>query len=399
LQIGRCLMGLERYPEAIRAFDACIAIRSDEPWGYASRSLAYALAGNPQTALRELDRLIEKSSEFQPVLHLNRGFVHLLIRDSARALVDFDKIMQRPEEQRLSGAAYYRSQIRQRDGDSAAAMEDLDWIIGTDPLFTRAYVDRARLLFAAGQDSAALTDLETYLSLMNSNLDMHSWMACYQLGRQLLNVQEMTPPSQRERRSRLESLARERFEEAIRRGGNVEGLFQELGRLEFLADNHQSALKVYDQGIDRCPQSARLRLARAWLFVESNEAEAARELTATLQLEPRNPEAWAALGYVQARGQANVDAENSALEALLLSAQDYSALFNIAGIHGELGESDADRKDQHHRHAITLLQRALDMWKTDGSPSDRSIPDLMEREKTRAFRSLQFHPDYRRLLH
>jgi hypothetical protein len=74
------------------------------------------------------------------------------------------------------------------------------------------------------------------------------------------------------------------------------------------------------------------------------------------------------------------------------------ALFNIAGIHGELGESDADRKDQHNRHAITLLQRALDMWKTVGSPSDRSIPNPMEREKTRAFRSLQFHPDYRRLL-
>ncbi|NJN48839.1 MAG: protein kinase, partial [Alkalinema sp. RL_2_19] len=397
LQLGRCLMALGKYSEAIQTFGGCIAIRADQPWAYTSRGLAYALAGDRDRAVEELNRQIELSAAFQPVLHLNRGFLHLLRHDDEKALADFNRIMEADDQLRLSGAAYYRCQIRERYGDDRGALADLNWLIDTDPAFARAYVARARLLFKLGRTETAMDDLETYLSRTTSDFDAHSWVAHYGRGQLLLEIRESISLDNLALQATLESKALREFQQAVDFGGDVAELFQQLGRIHYLRGDPQAALASYEQGLVHSPQSASLHLSRGWLYAESDQPAAVNAFQAALQQDAQNPEALAALGYLQAKTKAIDSAERLAMESLLLGTKNYLELFNIACIHGELGESDPQNKERHHRDAMAVIRRALVLWKDDGAPTERSIPKLVDRERTSTFRSLQLNPEFGQL--
>ena len=100
-------------------------------------------------------------------------------------------------------------------------------------------------------------------------------------------------------------------------------------------------------------------LSRGWL--QKDGAAAVRDFEAAIKFDPDNYEALAALGHSLAKSGSHAKAEKFAIEALLRGAHDYTGLFTIACIYGELGETDPENKDKHHRNAIALLRRTITM--------------------------------------
>jgi tetratricopeptide (TPR) repeat protein len=113
----------------------------------------------------------------------NRGLLHHLMGERARALADFDQaLLLRP---RYPEALGNRAAARQAGGDLDGAIADYDRAIGIRPGWGEDYLGRAAVLGALGDPDAAIADYGEALRL----LPHHATAGVYHLRAGLLAIQ------------------------------------------------------------------------------------------------------------------------------------------------------------------------------------------------------------------
>jgi Flp pilus assembly protein TadD len=295
-------------------------------------------------------------------------------------------------------AAYYRGQLSLDQERYREAIADFDRVEKEKKGFRALYLLRARAHLAQKEETAGIADLNRYLELTGAGLfDPEAAEAFAKRGRLLRLLVPRLPKAARP--GALQLAVRE-----LQKADTLElrsaALFDDLGAvLEQLPRRKKEALGAYSRGLELEPKNVKLLTKRGWLYVDPrlppqyDEAEA--DFKEALGVEPKNAEAHAGLGYVRACRKARDEAHWEADLALLYGAGDYLTLHNIACIYGELSRSDDGRVSEHQDLALTVLQRATELWSRD-----RAGPNEIELIKDEvAFpKPLRERPEFQKLL-
>lgn len=392
-QLGRSLLALGRLPEAIQALSGCIAVEPDAPWSYSTRGLAYALAGQREAALADLNRAISLAPDFAPA-RLNRGFVQAwLFDDDNAALADFAVLLDAPEDERLTEAAFYRGQLQFKRGRLQEAIADFGTIIAAQPSFQPAYWERARAKCQAGQVSEGIGDVERYLELGATSPQSNStanWR--FELGKSLrLLGQQLQGDASR----RVLSKAATELQESLSTGPPDAAKWEQYGAVRLLLGDTAAAVVAFSRGLEIAPNSVVLLNQRAWARMTLNELETARDdFARAIAIDPHNVEAYTGRGFVLAELGKTDEANADASLASLIGADNPLALHNLACIFGRL--STSERRQANEDLALAALNRALTLSKRAGQGTPDALALL--RAETSFPESLKERPEFRKLL-
>jgi tetratricopeptide (TPR) repeat protein len=397
-QLGRCYLAVGRGPEAVAALDACVALRPDVPWGYCARGLAQGLLGHFDEADDDLQKALALEPDFGPAL-LNRGVVFRLQKKYDQALDDFTAALQPHSNRRLIEAAYYRGQLHLERQDDAKALEDFNRVVTEKPRFRRVYLSRALVQFRNGRREEGLADLNTFLGLASpSKFDPNGAEAFAQRGRLLREfvTDGGLPPD-----VGLEAAAAQ-LNQAVHQRGCSPVAFDELGLVLELQGKPQEALKAYGRALEAAPDAlkAKVLLKRGWIYAQSPQrpdyGQAQEAFDRAARLAPGTAEAHTGLGYLRACNKEYAEAQQETDKALLYGSGDYFVLHNAACIYAVLARGDKERAEQYQDMAITLLGRAVELWRQGGTgPSE-----IEQIKKEPAFKddSLKHRPGFKKVL-
>jgi tetratricopeptide (TPR) repeat protein len=398
-QLGRCYLAVGRGPEAVAALDACVALRPDVPWGYCARGLAQGLQGHFAEAEDDLQKALTLEPDFGPAL-LNRGVVFRLQKKYDQALDDFAAALRSPLNRRgrLIEAAYYRGQLYLERQDDAKALADFNSVVAERPGFPPVYLSRALVHLRNRRRDEGLTDLTTFLTLAGpSGFNPDGAGALAQRGRLL---REFVTDGSLPRAVGLEAAAAQ-LNQAVQQRGCPVAAFDELGLVRELQGNPQEALKTYDKALPAAPAALKVKvlLKRGWIYAQAlqppDAAGAQKAFAEAASLAPSNAEAHTGLGYLRARNNKCAEAQQETDKALLYGSGDYFVLHNVACIYAVLAHEDKERAAEHQDMAITLLRRAVELWRQGGTGPD----EIKLIEKEPAFdASLRDRPEFRELL-
>jgi len=370
-QLGRSLLALGRLPEAIEVLSACIAVRPEAPWSYSSRGMAYALANQREEALADLNRAMALAPEFAPA-KLNRGFVNAwLFDDHEAALADFAALMNAPDDKRLIEAAFYRGQIQLKRGRLQEAIADFDTVISAQPKFRPAYWERARAKCQLGQITEGTSDVERYLEIGSANRQLDAaaeWR--YQFG---TSLRQLGQQLQGDASLRVLSKAATELKASLSSGVPNQEEWEQYGAVQELLNETPAAIAAYSQGLEIAPNETGLLNLRGWAYVKQNKLESAQEdFTKSIEIDPRNAEAYTGRGFVQAQLGQPSEANADAAYASLIGADNPLALHNLACIYGRL--SEIERRQANEDLALAALSRAISLSKRNQvTPDERSL--------------------------
>jgi tetratricopeptide (TPR) repeat protein/tRNA A-37 threonylcarbamoyl transferase component Bud32 len=406
LQLGRCYLARDQGPEALEALGTCIALRPEAPWGYSARGLALGLMRRYDEGEADLERALARDPKFHPA-RLHRGVLAWLQGKSEQALDDFAAVLNLPEDQRLTEAAYYRGKLRVQRREYAEALVDFDRVAKDDPSFRLVYLSRAQVHFLRGDDSRGLTDLTTFLDLGRTKpFDPKDPQLLARRGRLLTGLVPRWGLSPADTVAKLK-LAREELRAAQRLGERSAELFDDLGsvaellaRVEPRPGAWDEALAAYQQSLaTAAPDLAvKVHTKRGWIYAQSLDPpqydKARDDFAAALRLGPTHADAHAGLGFVRALQKALSEALHEAAEALCHGSDDYLLLHNVACVYAVLSQIDEGQAKPHQDLAMDLLRRAVALWRQGGT-------GLSEVEAIRwdpALRPLSRRPDFQKLV-
>ena len=378
-QLGRCYLALRRDAEAIEALGACLALRPDAPWGYSARGLALALMKRYPEAIRDLDRAA--ALDFRPA-RLNRGAVYWFQKKPDEALAEFEAVLQPPADRRLIEAAYYRGRVLLESGREDEALADFDSVIFESPSFRPAYLARAQLFVLRGDQIRGRSDFYHYLALARDpGFDAEGSESRRLWATFLRNSATKASEGGNKRLGRrLLDEARVELLKAADLGNRSSALFEDLGTVYEQLGKLPEAVVAYARAAALDPKAAQPLVMRGWIRVGLKQyAQAHDDFTEAIRRDPEHAEAHTGLGFVQACRNGPAEAQQEALQALLLRetthrANDYLVFHNTACIYAELARADSIRSAQYESQAIKLLQRAVALWKRRGSgPNELAI--------------------------
>jgi tetratricopeptide (TPR) repeat protein/tRNA A-37 threonylcarbamoyl transferase component Bud32 len=396
-QMGRCYMSLGRYPEAVEALGACVALRPDTPWGYSVRGSALALMKSYADAEFDLDLAVKKSSESLPS-RLSRGVVYWHQKKTDQAMADFDAVLQAPKEKRLIEAAFYRGQLYLQLGKVAEALADFDTVVAERPGFKPVYQYRAQILIAQGKNDKALEDLNADLALSEGQtFDRKSWQGHGKRGH-LLRFMFLDLPRDKRRlpeNRKILALAVSELNKAEQLGGDSPRVFDDLGVMLTLSGKPAEGLAAYGRGLDRSPDDVLLLIKRGWVYANAGKRDKAlADFAAAARAEPENAEAHTGAGYVRALEKSSPEAQREADLALLHGGEKYLILHNVACIYATLSLAGDDQSGAHKDAAIAVLRRAVKLWRQGGG----SINEIEQIKGESAFEPLKDHPGFQDII-
>jgi serine/threonine protein kinase/Tfp pilus assembly protein PilF len=398
-QLGRCYLSLGQGSEAIEALTTCVALRPEQPWGYSARGLARGLTRHFAQGEADLEKALTMDPDFRPAL-LNRGILAWLQTKEQRALDDFGKVLEPPEHQRLIEAAYYRGQLHLERGRRPEAMADFDRVVQENPGFRPVYLSRAQVHFLQGDDIRGLADLTKFLDLARPKpLDPKSAEVLALRGRLLRHLVPKWGLAPTEERAKLQ-LAQTELSKAIQLGGRGADLFDDLGSVLELQGEPEKAIPIYEQAMKTAAPRLKVKvlLQRGWVYAQSlnppRPDKARDDFTEVLRLDPGNAYAHTGLGYLWACRQRPAEAQREAAQAMLHGAGDIPILHNVACIYAELSRIDKGQANQHADMAMTLIHRAVELWRRGGAGQDEMA--LIRAEPS--FKPLRTREDFRKLL-
>jgi tetratricopeptide (TPR) repeat protein len=179
---GNQFYRLERFTEALLAFDQAIALQPDFHQAWYGKAQVLSTQGDYENALESFNQVLQLQPNF-PTLWRDRALVYVLIGQSEAAVADFDRaVLQTPEDY---VAWYLRGNLFRRLGWLEAALGSYDRAIQISPEFAEAYVDRGRTLAESQQPEAALRSLNQAIEL-----DPQLATAWYWRARVLLDSQQ-----------------------------------------------------------------------------------------------------------------------------------------------------------------------------------------------------------------
>ena len=405
-QMGRCYVSLGKYSEGVETFGACVALRPDSPWSYSTRGLALAMLERFDEAIADLDRATEIDDEFLPA-KLNRGVAHWLAGDRESAEKEFTSLLDRPEDSPVAEASYYRAVLRWEDGDHVAALTDLETVLSVRPDFAAAMLLQSRICFLTGDLELGTGRLNSWLAsnaargvaaVTDQSFDSAAWHVCFERARFLRRLLSSAIPTGIElNRKGLLTQALSELQEAIRLGGDSAELYSETGSVLELLGAADDAFVAYSKSLDVKPDDDALLVKRGWLQVLRlrNGDGAIDDFEAALKVNPDNAEAHSAHGFLLALQNPSADAERAAVRAILHGAGDYLILHNVACIYAELAAASPDKAGSYEQSALDVLERGLALWRK-GNRSGPNAVQLARGESS--FRNLANREDFQALL-
>ncbi|MFI6296984.1 tetratricopeptide repeat protein [Nonomuraea sp. NPDC050790] len=132
----------------------------------ANRAQLLAGMGRTDEALRDYDAAIALDPAF-PDYYVDRGNLRFRLGRHAEALADYETAIDVGPP--LPEAYYNRAELRLAGGDQEGALADLSHVIVLDPAYLDAYINRAGLLAAAERDDEARADVAMGLMLAPGN--------------------------------------------------------------------------------------------------------------------------------------------------------------------------------------------------------------------------------------
>ncbi len=162
--LGYVLFRLERPAEALEPFNAAVAdmpaTAPEWPGIQADRGLALAAAGRVEDSLAAIDEALAVAPD-RALLHHSRGHVLFHAGRGAEAIPSLQRAIEldasRADSARLLGLA------REREGDTAGALEAFDTALKAKPGFNEAVHDATSLAIDRGEFSRALDLLKPWL--------------------------------------------------------------------------------------------------------------------------------------------------------------------------------------------------------------------------------------------
>ena len=389
-QLGRCFMSLGQLGQAVEALGACIALRPDAPWAYSARGLAQGLLRHFDQANADLNHALELNPQFRPAF-LNRGVVHRLENKPADAIADFAAALAPPDDRALAEAAYYRAQMYMNSGQFDKARQDVDFLIINRGNFAPGYVLRARLYLLRDEPAAALESLNTLLALGPRHAPPDSAEMLAQRGRMLRVLASELPNAAA--RGALELACRD-LEAALASASPTAAAYGDLGAAREAQGNADAAIRAYDRALALQPQDVGIRIDRAWDLQKLNRlSEARADFQEVVTHHDADAQAHAGLGFVQACQGNYDDARQEAAQAMMYGANDYLILHNVACIFAQIAQTSAAGRTNSQDAAITILRRAVDLWRA----SDAGPDELVLIRCERAFDALRARSEFRQL--
>jgi tetratricopeptide (TPR) repeat protein len=354
-QTARCYLALREEDRALEALAVCIGMRPDVPWAGSVRGLALALRGHFPKAEGELQRVLDDHPDFAPA-RLNLGAVYWLQKQYEPALKQFDAVWDLPPGKRLAEAAYYRGLVHLERGDRA--VDDFDRVLREKPEFRPAYLGRALVHIARGEEGPGLDDLTAYLRAGRPQFDPRAAAAHEERGRLLTRLVPRLP---RAAAPKVLAAAERELRKAEERGDRSAALFDSLGDLLSLKGELTEAIKAYLRGLETAPKDLRLLTKRGWAYVNSGPTQydaAQKDFAAAAAVPPKTAaerllvaDAHAGLGYLHAcKGETTAALEEVVRATLAVRTVEgdvvryvnhYRLRHNLACIYGELSRADA----------------------------------------------------------
>jgi tetratricopeptide (TPR) repeat protein/tRNA A-37 threonylcarbamoyl transferase component Bud32 len=394
-QLGRCLLALDRGPEAVETLSACIALQPTSPWAYTTRGLASTVSGRPEQTIDDLDRAVRLDPSFQPA-RLNRGIVHWLRGDGDTAIADFDVALAAPLKQRLVEAAYYRGQILLDRKQDREALADFSMVIAARSNFRPAYWFRAKAAFRLGNYQDGQSDLARFLALEETGSQSeHLGDALVAMGKAL---RKLGQDLDGEPRTQALTRAANQLQSAVTSGIRSAEAYQHLGAVRELLGSRPEAIASYSQGLLLESDNIPLRNLRGWAYSNERLFDSARaDFAEALRRSPDNSEAHTGMGFVLAQLGDNDVARQEASAALLSGAENQLILHNVACIYGRLSDADPARKTEHENLALAALNRAASLARRSPLGPDADEQTLIRTEEAFPI-SLRSRPEFQRLL-
>jgi tetratricopeptide (TPR) repeat protein len=292
-------------------------------------------------------------------------------------------------------AAFYRAQIYLQSDDTDRAMADLNAVLAAQPHFTPARLLRARVQLLRGNCSAALADLNAWLmDTRGLRLTDQNAAALEARGEIIRTVAGELPV---QAMAGALELARQDLSAAANLGDHSPRLLFTQGAVLELFGDIQGALSAYTQALQANPGDNTCQLSRAWAYQKAGDnPHATEDFRAVIHRDPANAEAHVGLAFVLAGTSEFTQARNEAAQALLTGDSDYLILHNAACVFAQLSESEADHKDENQSIAISMLRKALELWKVSGKGPDEI--KLIEEESSFS-PSLRGRTDFQQLVH
>jgi tetratricopeptide (TPR) repeat protein len=373
----------------VEALGTCIALRPDVPWGYTARGLVLALLHRFDEAHRDLDRAQALSPD-GIAARLNRSAVYLLQDKRPEAIAEIDALLARPQPPRE--ALFHRAQLYLIQEQPAPMLKCLDDLLHQQPDFAPAHLLRAKGHFILGQSAEALRDLDNFLNCTGRSTTEPA--ATSGLRGHLIRfiAAELATKDQR---AAIETGISE-LTTAIGKNGRSSSLYADLGALLELQAHGADAIVAYGRAIELAPDDAHIRISRGWARNNLNQLDDARaDFEEALRLSPRSGAALAGIGYIEARQKRYLQAHRHASLALLSSAEDYLVVHNVACIFAEMAVTQPDHQREHEDAALSMLQRAVDLWR-----QERTGPDEIQliRQDSAFASPLQQRPEFQRLI-
>lgn len=364
-----------------------------------------------------------------------RGFVNWLEKKYDQALDDFATALKPPPEKQVLDAYFYRGQMyleRRQDGDEELALKDFSSVIAKRPAGHAASLRRARIYFGRmdgqklpkGLKLAAvlkgpdkLADLQKDPNFQQGMKDLNAFIARAErfdpdgpeaCGRRGLLMHRMIGELPAKVQMAQRWLALDQLNRAIKGGAGSYQVYDELGAALVGLGHVREAVAAFNHAIKLAPEQAQAPMWRklGWQYEALNRLPGALEAAAkafarAIELDPKNAEGYAGLGYIQASlGKAPAAATSKAVKAALLAPGDWLQLHNVACVYGKLAGKahmgkDTKRAREYEDVTLEILKREVDLWERDRTGGN--APHQIERDG--AFSpELRTRPEFQELI-
>ena len=375
---GDVLGELKRYPEALASYGQAISLKPNHPWAYSNRGTIYYKNGEKELALTDFNQAIKLNPQSAEA-YANRGVLYYKNGEKELALKDFNQAIKLNPQ---SADAYYnRGNLYQGKGEKELALTDYNQAIKLNPQDAMAYNNRGILYQGKGEKELALKDFNQAIKLDPQLADAYynrenlyqgkgeKELALTDYNQAIkLNPQDAMAYNNRGilySEKGEKELALKDYNQAIKLDPQLADAYNRRGILYAENGEKDLALTDFNQAIKLSPQLASAYSNRGILYSEKGEKELAlKNFNQAIKLDPQYAKAYNSRGILYAENGENELALNDFNQAIKLNPQFAEVYSNRGLLYQQKGENELALKD--YSQAIKLNPKVAWMYVNRG---------------------------------
>ena len=267
LQIGRNALYFEDYVLSIQYFNQVIAAKPYLAQPYFFRALAKYNLDDFKGAEEDATICIDHNPFITDAYEL-RGVTRQALGRTKEAIDDYDKVLSMLPESR--GILFNKALAQEDIEDYEGAKQSFATLVEHHPSFDGGYLGRARLYLSQGDTIAAVEDIDRVLKINKNNVNAYVMRA------------DIAISSNKDYKQALSDM-----DEAIKLQPRYAGYFINRAFLRYNLDDYYGAMSDYDYAIQLEPLNVTALYNRALLKAEVQDFNnAAKDLTQVINLRP-----------------------------------------------------------------------------------------------------------------